>query len=499
MVSCPHVRPALLVATFMVLAILQPWTLAGQLVGSPAAETYGHAWVRWWTAGAWPALPLGTDLAAGAKLWPVIDPLPTWLCGGLARLVGDTAAWNIGVAGGVLTTSLGGAALAKSMGGSPIFGAIATPIMPIYLGSIQSGLTEDHFLGVVAFSLAAAIERRWIAAGIWTGLASWCGLYLGWFAGMSLLVVAAFEVGKQMWKAVRSRSWPTERRAPALALTALGLAAGLSLAAAWPFFSRLGGPDPQRPPAAVEPLYVLNPWRGADALSFVKPGKVQTGSAIIREHPTYFGITTVGLALAGGWHPAGLAVAVLAGAALGDDVSVGGHPTGINNPVAPLLHAIPLGGHFRNHARLMLLGQLLLVALASRGVARIGVPKFALATTVGAGVLVAAETWFVSPAALPLAHTSTESPAIYAQLPADARPVRVFGEPNAQKPFFDQRFHGYPLKNDPNRPHPGAAKPASEIVVAFPSAVDAMKRELGPANTEISGAAAWWPPGAQQD
>ena len=40
----------------------------GELIGSAAAEVYGHAWVQWWAAEQWPAWPTGTALAEGTAI-----------------------------------------------------------------------------------------------------------------------------------------------------------------------------------------------------------------------------------------------------------------------------------------------------------------------------------------------------------------------------------------------------------------------------------------------
>src|SRR5207244_1404696 len=82
--------------------LIAPAVHAGGLAGSPAAEVYGHAWVQGWVAQGWPAWPHGTALAEGTTSWPVIDPLPTWCVGGLARIVGATAAWNAWVFFGIV-------------------------------------------------------------------------------------------------------------------------------------------------------------------------------------------------------------------------------------------------------------------------------------------------------------------------------------------------------------------------------------------------------------
>ncbi len=473
------IEPSLVLALFVAAVVVGPAALGGHLAGSPAAETYGHAWVQWWAGLGWPGWPTGTTLAAGSERWPVIDPLPTWVAAGLGCLLGTTAAWNLVLAAGVVVTSLGGARLCRALGGSPAVGAVGLPLSAIYLGSLQSGLTEDAFLGLVALSWALALEGRWIRAGLLAGITAGFGLYLGWFAGVGLACLGAWTRP--------GLSGVVSLRAAVRPVAALGLAAGLALAFAAPFRGTIAAPV-ARPEARAEPLWQLNPWRGADVVSFVVPGRPDKGDTVGREHPAYVGFATVGLALAGGFHPAFLGVAAAVVAAPGDSFSVAGKPTGLANPAAALLHPLPMGDRFRNHARLMLVGQLLLVALASRGARRLA-ERFPAAVPLGVGLLLAEAAW-LSPAALPLHSTEAVPRGIYAALPGDETVVRVVGEQNPQRAFFDQRFHGHPLANNPNRPDPGRPRPG-EIVVAFGPAVAPLTTELGTPFASVDGGAAW--------
>ena len=510
-------RPLLVGLASAVVLCLPAW-LAGGLVGSPGGETLGHAWVQSWATSAWPAWPVGTDLAAGAASWPVIDPLPTWIVAGSARVVGLTAAWNGLVAAGIVVAALGGARLARAAGGSATFGALAVPWMPIYLGSLTSGLTEDAFLGLVAFALAAALEGTWVRAGLLVGLASGCGLYLGWMAAVG---VAAVGVRAGV-RGELARSWRGMAAGAAVA-------AALSLLAAAPFSGRLGGAAVTRPaPPVHEAHWALNPWRGADLASFVAPGEVVLGDAVVREHPTYLGFTTLGLAALGGTPAGWAAVAACVLVAPGEDLAFAGKPLGIRNPAIAVLHVVPFGDRFRNHARLMLLGQLVLVAMASRGVARLdrwGAGFTASAFTasaftasaftasaftasaftasaftasavpVVAALVVAGETAWASPARVPLPVTPSASPAIYASLSTapPGLPVRVIGAHNPQQPLYDQRAHGRRLMNGPNQPDPGRPRAEAEIVVAFGEATTRLTAELGTPDAVADGAMAWWP------
>lgn len=470
-------RRAVLIGVAVAGLLCAPALWRGELLGSAGAETFGHAWVLGWATDGWPAWPSGTVTAAGAANWPVIDPLPTWLLAGVAKLVGVDAAWNLRVVLALVFASAGGARLAKAWGGNTTFAAVATPLMPIFLGSITSGLSEDLAMGLLAWVLAWATEGRWWRAALGVGALAGCGLYLGWMGGVGMALLA-MRRGSARELAVRAG--------------ALVLAAALALGAAAPFSGRLRTGAHSATPAP-EPHWRVNPWRGADVASFLSPGKEELGGAALREHPVYLGVATLGLAAVGGTPAGWLAVAACMAVAPGDSYSFAGTPTGVTNPAATVLHALPGGNQLRNHARLMLLGQLVLVGLAARGVQRLG-RRWRHVGGVAA-LLVAGEALTLSPARTPLPGTPTAAPAIYAALsraPAGL-PVRVVGSPNPQAPFFYQRVTGRGLRNDPNRPDPGRPEPATEIVVAFGPARARLTEELGAPDVEAEDGAAWWP------
>jgi hypothetical protein len=468
---------AALIGVLIAAGLCGPALWSGELLGSAGAETFGHAWVLGWATEAWPAWPTGTTTAVGAANWPVIDPLPTWLTAAAAQLVGVDVAWNLRVALAIVLAAMGGARLARAWGGNPQVGAAGTALMPIFLGSITSGLSEDLAVGLLAWVLAWATEKRWWHAALGVGLLAGCGLYLGWMGGVAMAALALR---------------PAPMRELGKRAGALLLAATLAVGAAAPFAGRMRTGARAATPA-VEAHWRVNPWRGADVASFVAPGKVDLAGAALREHPTYLGAATVGFAALGGTPAGWLAVAACVAVAPGDSFSVAGQPTGVANPAAAVLDALPGGNQLRNHARLMLLGQLLLVGLAARGAERLRRrwPRAGLV----AGLVIVAEVVFLSPARAPLPGTPTEAPAIYAALsraPAGL-PVRVVGSPNPQAPFFYQRVTGRGLRNDPNRPDPGRPEPATEIIVAFGPARARLTEELGRPDVEAEDGAAWWP------
>jgi hypothetical protein len=475
----------LILGVVLACVLVGPAIVAGGLAGSPGAEVYGHAWVQWWAAEGWPAWPAGTALADGAASWPVIDPLPTWFLGGLARVVGATAAWNAWAFLGVVLAAVGGGAFGRAMGGSGRVGAVGVATMPIFLGSLTSGLTEDYAFGLVALALAALLTGRRLLGAALLGGSAWCGLYLAWLGAWPALAIGARNV----------------RDRPARWLLAGLLAVAIAAPAAAPFRARLAGEGHRSGtvPARVEPLWRLDPWRGADLASFVAPGKVDVGGAFVREHPVYLGYTTVGLAALGGFHPAWLGVLACAAVAPGEHLSWAGQPLGEDNPALSLFRLLPFAERFNHHARVMLLGQLLLVGLAARGARRAaGWAGGARAPWVGGGVAVVilAETALFSPARVPLPVAPDATPAIYAllaTLPAD-RPVAVVGAAgpgiHPQRVFFDQRAHGRALLHSPNRPVDGKAKRGA-ILVALGPAVARVTAERGPPTVTAADGAAW--------
>lgn len=463
--------------------LVGPAIAQGGLAGSPAAEVYGHAWVQGWAAAQWPAWPSGTPLAEGASVWPVIDPLPTWIVGLLAQFIGGVAAWNAWLVGGIVLAAVGGGAFARALGGDGRIGAAGVATMPIFLGSLTSGLTEDYALGLVALALAALLRERRLLGGVLLGISALCGLYLAWLGAWAALAIGLRRI----------------RVLPARWVLAGLLAVGIATPAVLPFRARLGGEGHRSGtvPARVEPLWRIDPWRGADLASFGAPGKVDLGGAFVREHPVYLGYATLALAAAGGFHPAWLGVVACAAVAPGEHLSWMGRPLGMNNPMISAFRALPFADRFNHHARAMLLGQLLLVGLAARGGARIGGWRTRpwMVPGVLAGGLVA-ETALGSAARFPLPVTPAESPGIYRLLAAfpDDLPVAVVGAAgpgiHPQRVFFDQRAHGRRLLHNPNRPKDGVLRGAG-IVVALGDAVPRVTAERGEPGITAADGAAW--------
>ena len=486
-------RPAhqVLIAAAAVTLVAGFGALSGELLGYSGAEVHGHAWVQWWHGEALPSWPAGTDLAAGAEDWPVIDPLTTGLGAGLGRAFGYTAGWNLVVLLGIFGAFVGGAALAWREGGQPLVGGVVVALGPAFLGSAASGLSEDLALGLLAGALAVVLGPGMLCAvvgGLLLGLLAWCGPYLAWMG-------ALVAVGLALSDRKRWTHW----------LVAGAVALSVALPAAWMQSDRVGAG------AGVtveqqEPQWRLNPWRGADLASFVAPGRFSP-EGLIRIHPGYLGFLAIGLGLLGGRSRWWL---VLGGALLlapGDAVRFAGEPLGLSNPFAWLLDRMPFGEAFHHHARFLLVGSLGLAVVASRGANRWPRWSWALALAIGLEMLL------VAPAPFPLPTTNSEVDPIWSRVTeGPIVPVPSAGPGvHFQAPLYAQRVHGQRLEILPNRPglspqvqstelgrwlgHPEGPAPVVEelpwTLVVREDHVSALEAALGPPDIVAEGGAIW--------
>lgn len=425
-----------------------------QLLGSAGAEVYGHAWVQWWASLAWPALPAETGWVDPPRVtpWPVIDPLPTWLAAGLGLLIGRVAAFDALLLGGVALAWTGGWVLARRAGGEPVVGAVAISLAPIFGGSLGSGLTEDAGYGMVAIALALVGRQGWrpaLAAGLALGSLAWLGLYLSLLGAIGAVVVGLFVLAR------------SPGRIKELVLAAL-IAALLTLPAAARQGERLAGEGHRTGELRQdmpEPHWRVSPWRQADVASFVVPGPDIDDGALIRTHRVYLGFVALALALYAGrragrwWVLIGLGLAL----APGPVFRLLGQSTGVPNPAAQAVAALPLGELVNHWGRLWLLGHLGLAAAASIGARRLeGRVVRWLPIAIGLEyVLLATGTW-----PLPVADASV--PGIHRAL--DALPEgAVLVVPSAgpgvpfQRPMYRQRGHARALMIHPNQPGYGRA------------------------------------------
>ncbi len=467
-VPATQTAPAwLLPAAFIGLLALAAWSLVSTggepLLAWRGAEVWGHAWTWWWHGEALPAWPDGTSLATGAASWPVIDPLPALLGAGISRAAGPVVAWNAMALAGIAGAFAGGRWLSRRVGGSGAVGGLVLAMGPVFTGSLLSGLSEDLAIGLLAVAVglvvkppalgpsASATSWRWaIAAGCSLGLLAWCGPYLAWL-GAATAVVAGLT---HLIRAPRSWSrWlvagliaaalavPPLLAQGARAITGAGHRSGVHLGQA-------------------EPLWQLNPWGQADLLSFLTPGAIALpADAVIRLHPTYLGLGVLLLASLAGrsrWWWLLLAALLLAP---GEQLHWLGQAHDLSNPAALALDWLPGGALLNHHARLFLLGQVALAALAALGAQRLATrprwrPRLVLPL---AALLVMVDYGLLAPVPWPLPAAQAQSPDFLGEL-GPLNPGMLLWLPTGgpglspQRPLLDQRAHGRPLALNPNRP-----------------------------------------------
>ncbi len=390
-------------------------------------------------------------------VWTVIDLAPTGLASVVGRAAGLAAGWNTTIFVGVFLAALGGAALARRVDGDPIVGALVLALAPSLQGTIASGLTEDLFVGIPALGLAwlgRPGRVRAFGAGLALGLTAACGLVLAWGAALAALILA----GCVLWQD-RSR-WRS-----------VAISAGTAVVCAAPVValhaSRLTGHGHRSGlvQQQAEPLWRVNPWHGADLLSFVTPGAVDWGDALLRLHPGYLGWSVLLLACLGRARAFAALAALFVLLSPGAEFALGGQPTGIANPVHAAVSVLPFGSLLNHRARLLLFAALALAALAAHGARRIA-PRWRWAVWVA----VAVDCALLSPVGLPLptvetphlrvfdCHEASSLPASTPRCLDDFAPGMVLHLPMAgpgihfQRPLLLQARHGRPILLNPNQP-----------------------------------------------
>ena len=456
----PHSPRWLLPTCIAVLGTLVAWPLlrAGgePLLAWRGAEVWGHAWTWWWHGQALPSWPAGTQLATGAAAWPVIDPLPALLGACISRMAGAVVAWNTMAIAAIGGAFAGGWWLARRVGGSGPVGGLILAMGPVFTGSLLSGLSEDLAIGLLAVAVGLVVKPspdrwRWaVAAGCCLGLLAWCGPYLAWLG-------AATALAAGMVHGIRSpRTWarwllagviagalavPPLLAQGARALTGAGHRSGVHLGQA-------------------EPLWQLNPWGQADLLSFLTPGAAALpADAVIRLHPTYLGLGVLLLALLAGrsrWWWLLLAALLVAP---GERLHWLGMATEIPNPAAMVVDLLPGGALLNHHARLFLLGQVALAALAALGAQRLATrPRWRPGLVLPiAALVVVVDYGLLAPVSWPLPAARAEAPDVLAKLDTLGPGMMLWlptGGPglSPQRPLLDQRIHSRPLALNPNRP-----------------------------------------------
>ena len=420
------------------------------LLGSGRAETYGHAWRQWWTASALPNWSTGP----GTRLWnpvdlPLIDPLPTLISASIGRILGVEFGYNTWILLSIGLAFIGGVCLARRLGGDPLTGGTVLALSPPLLGSLNSGLTEDGAVGLVAISMALIGDRDWkrgALGGLLLGVSAFCGLVLAWAGGVMACVLGLGIIihDRSRWKSLLAGAvgaiflaWPAALLQGAR-ITGEGHRSGLS---------------PPRPPD----LWPLNPIQGVDLASLIRPGRFDAGDALIHTHPGWLGIVALGLGIMAFrtyrfrtlplWSFLGIMICW----SLGEQLYWTGTLLEITNPSTTLMTQLPFGELINHHARLLIVASVALAGLASLGAmhfvkGRQWIPLVILIEMIG-----------LSPLSPILGVASSTAPDVLQQidaLPAGPLLVLPISGPGVhfQRPFLDQRVHERTLVADPQRP-----------------------------------------------
>ncbi|MBN1336771.1 MAG: hypothetical protein JXB39_12505 [Deltaproteobacteria bacterium] len=285
----------------------------------------------------------------------LVDPanLPAFAVG---SLLGPAAGYNAVVWSGLVLAGLGGALLARRVGGAPWLGAIAAMACPTLLSAVSPGTTEDFAVGWVAIHLALLLgyvqaggTLRWLGATLSLVLAVHGGPYNGVWAALADAAVGCGLV----WKARRD-GWRPVGRALAVGGSALALCAPF----AWTLLTERTPGLPgtralaglQRPPLGSVLAFRTLPSPSADVLDLWLPAAF-TGGKQPFASTAYLG--PVALLFAVGavvrdrrrwpWLAGALAFALVS---LGAWILVGGRPLRVGQglvpgPAAALMAALP--------------------------------------------------------------------------------------------------------------------------------------------------------------
>lgn len=392
-----------------------PLVFGRELLGWRLQEAAVHAWGLW---AAWREMrPLVVD--THLVNWPegarfvLVDPL-NLLPWALGAWLGPAAGYNSVLYAGLVVAGLGGALLARRLGGAPWLGALAAMACPTLLAGTFEGQTESFAVGWVALQLALLLDFA-ERGGRWRGLAAALALVAAGYAGPYNAVWAGFlDLGVVGLLAARRR-WPELARCAGVAAAAAVACAPLAWALWTARAPEMSGSGARAglPEVWEEPEM----WRGflhhgADLLDPWLPLQV-TGGRPEMSHTAYLGLAA-GLLGVGAWArdrrrwPWLLGALGFALLALGPWLYVqgqaprlGGHPVLL--PAGWLTVLVPaVLGRLRRWERAAAVATLLLAPLVSTW------GQGARARLLGplAAVLIVADLLLCAPLAWPLLHAA---------------------------------------------------------------------------------------------
>lgn len=470
----------------LALAVLGPVLLdpTRRAIGHPGNDVWNHVWGFWFVADALSEgrLPVSSPLLAwpgGGSLW-FIDTFNAVLTLPVQALWGPTAAYNAAVAGNLALCGLGAYLLAWRVSGSwggALFAGVAYLTAPHLLGQVYNGISETVAAGWLPLALLGVREaardprpRTVLLAGLVFGINGVANWYYGLFAGIVLLGLLARGA-----LSLPGRARPLAAVREALPPLVLGGAVTAAVVAGpfWLFLESMSAADAivTRDPDFV--LRTLVEHNMTDGLSLVRPGKVYSPDLKAAFDEDLLVVVYLGwsllvpalLALAGPLRRRAAPWAAMAGAfcllALGPFLYLGGAYRTVGGAWIPLpfkwlFEAIPLFGRISHAYRFAVGVTLALAVMAALSVAATRLRRAALPAVAALCVARVLESFWLSPAVMPVPWSDTDTPAVLATLEGGAvldLPVTL---PVLQRSRYilGQLEHGQPVPFGLNDPLP---------------------------------------------
>lgn len=452
---------AALLSILLAVGITWPVALAPgeRVVGHPGNDVWNHLWGHWWVGhelsqGYWPLRTALIQHPRGGTLY-YIDTVQGLLFAPFTLLFGAEVGYNLTVLFGLSLAGFGAWLLARRVTGDPIAAGLALVVYeasPHLLGQSYNGISETVCAGWLPLSLWALVElldrptaARALRLGLLGGMTMLTSWYYGILAGLAGVLLL-------LWTALRRRAWvPWPRLLPLAALSG-GVALAMVLPMLFVFRLSMAAED-----AVVtrDPDFVLKSLlyhNVTDIAAFFLPSdrpspdlKALYGEELVII--IYLGWLAIGLSL----------VALVAGRrlrtlsawlvlalvfflfSLGPYLNVGGDYLTLFGqrvplPFLALFRAFPLFDRISHPFRFVTGVGLVLAlgaALGARHLLRHQGPLRRAALTGLLGLLVLAETAWLSPARLPVDHSLARIPAPYAAMRQDPVPGAVLDLPMA--------------------------------------------------------------------
>ena len=450
--------------SFVWVPILLAWILSFcpiELIGFAGGEVYGHAWGHWWHLQDIPSSLYQTDWTSHTQNFPLIDVLPT-IISNLFGVFDIAFGYNCMAIFSVMLCFYGGYRLAISQEGNGVVGGLVLCASPIFWGSINSGLTEDFGLGLVALVFAhfcsphTHTKKWWLGALLVSGMA-WWGLVLGWMGAVGVATAITIHI---LCYSKNRLDTQTMLQNIVIETRLLFVCFVFSIPLLWLHWDRLWQRGHRFGTHNLEhnALWMLNPWKHNDIASMFYAFPQEYGNEIIRLHPSYLGGIAFGVALFSKTKQKMLwwiLFAVIVLLSCGETLYFMGMNTDIPNPIAYIYSFLPGYALLNHHGRWMPIALVPFAVLISTSTWSTN--KY----IIGAIVL---EWWTISPMGFPFMGTPPmKDSQVLQQLATHSSTIdttdRIVRLPivgpgvSFQQALWEQHVHQRKLWLHPNRPN----------------------------------------------